>query len=262
MSQLTVATLNLRNNSDRWSERRHLVVAQLVDAAPDLISLQEISFPAGQGRWLRNQVNIRLSGNSRVPYALVQKRKRHLLKGYHEGIGVLSKLPITYQDTLSLGYGGRLALRINVELSRRQSVDFVAVHLHHVPFERQAREEQVIRLCGWLQRRRRVPWQIVAGDFNETPDGPAILVMKHSFRSAYASLHGHEPLATFPTALGSNTSGWSGCLDYIFLSPAVGEVKSASLFCNRPSSSDGTLFPSDHVGLLVTVATDEWYEAG
>jgi len=260
MSQLTVATLNLRNRTDRWRERRRLVVGQLVDVAPDLISLQEISFPIGQGRWLRNQVNIRLSGSSRQPYRLVQKRRRHLVHGYLEGIAVLSKLPIAYHDTLSLGYGGRLALRVNVELSRRQRIDFVAVHLHHVSFERQAREEQVLKLRGWLQKQPRVPWQIVAGDFNETPDGAAIQAMKQSFRSAYASVHGHEPIATFPTALGSQTSGWSGCLDYIFLASTVGEVKSASLFCDRPAEDDASLFPSDHVGLLAVIATDERVE--
>lgn len=257
MSDLTVATLNLRNRADRWSERRHLVVAQLVDASPDLISLQELSFTVGQGRWLRNQVNSRLSGSSRGPYRLVQKRKRHFVNGYHEGIGVLSKLPITYHDVLPLGYGGRLALRISVELAWRQRIDFVAVHLHHVSFERQAREEQVVKLCGWLQSQRRVPVQIVAGDFNETPDGPAILAMKRSFRSAYASMHGHEPLATFPTALGAHTDGWSGCLDYIFLSSAAGEIRSASLFCDSPSEDDDSLFPSDHVGVIATIAVDE-----
>jgi endonuclease/exonuclease/phosphatase family metal-dependent hydrolase len=257
MPDLKVATLNLRNRADRWSERRHLVVAQLLDAAPDLVSLQEISFPAGQGRWLRNQLNIRLSGSSNEPYRLVQKRRRHLWAGYLEGIGVLTKWPIKYHDWLPLGYGGRLALRINVELSLRHQLDFVSVHLHHISFERQAREEQAIQLCGWLQGDRPVPWQIVAGDFNETPDGPAIEVMKRRFRSAYTSVHGHEPLATFPTALSQRADGWSGCLDYIFVSPDVGQVTSSSIFCNTPASTDPALFPSDHVGLLATIRTGD-----
>ena len=37
MTEITVATINLRNRADRWRQRRHLLVAQLVDAAPDLI---------------------------------------------------------------------------------------------------------------------------------------------------------------------------------------------------------------------------------
>jgi endonuclease/exonuclease/phosphatase family metal-dependent hydrolase len=256
MSKLTVATINLHHNADRWPERRHLLVAQLVDAAPDLISLQEIRFPIGQGRWLRNQINARLSGKSQRPYRLIQKRKRHLLNGYFEGIGILSKLPILYHDTISLGYGGRLAVRVNVELHSRHMVDFAAVHLHHVAADREAREEQVMKICGWLNDRRRVPYQIIAGDFNEIPDGPAIRAMKRIYCSAYELTQGHEPLATFPTALVNRPDSWAGCLDYIFLSPAVKRVLSARLFCDKADAQDPDLYPSDHVGLFAQISLE------
>ncbi|HEX6383620.1 MAG TPA: endonuclease/exonuclease/phosphatase family protein [Anaerolineae bacterium] len=261
MTQITVATINLRNRADRWRERRHLLVAQLVDATPDLVSLQEIYFPIAQGRWLRNQINIRLSGHSKRPYRLIQKRKRHLVHGYFEGIGILSKRPVLYHDFISLGYGGRLALRASVELPSRQTMDFVAVHLHHVAHDREARQEQVMALMGWLNSHRPVPLQVVAGDFNEVPDGPAIQHMKQGFRSAYEEVRGREPLATYPTALvmprpphdGSPGEGWAGCLDYIFVSPAVKRVVAASLFCDKPALGDDTLYPSDHVGLIATL---------
>lgn len=251
---LTVATINLRHGADRWAERRWLLVTQLVEAAPDLISLQEISFPIGQGTWLRDQMNARLAkGAGGRPYRLVQKRKQHLIKGYYEGIGVLSRLPVLYHDFISLGYGGRVALRANVELPTRHPLDFVAVHLHHIPHDQQAREEQTMRLVGWLNSRRRVPLQVIAGDFNELPDGPAIRTMKQSYRSAYALVHGHEPLATCPTALVPVTDGWAGCLDYIFVSPAVTRIRTAAIFCNQPAENDDTLYPSDHVGLIATL---------
>jgi endonuclease/exonuclease/phosphatase family metal-dependent hydrolase len=250
---LTVATINLRNRADRWLERRRLLVNQLVDAAPDLISLQEISMPIGQGRWLRNQINVRLSGSSRHPYHLVQRRKHHLTHGYYEGIGVLSKLPVLASDSLPLGYGGRVALRVNVELPSRQTVDFVAVHLHHIAHDKEARLEQVMKMTGWLNLGRRVPYQIIAGDFNEVPTGPAVERMRQGYRSAFAEVHGYEPLATFPTALIQPLSDWSGCLDYIFLSPAMGPVRAARIFCNQSGEDDDTLYPSDHVGLLAAI---------
>jgi len=262
MSQITIATINVRNRADRWLKRRHLLVAQLVDTAPDLISLQELSFPIGQGRWLKNQINVRLSGDSKRPYRLIQKRKAHPIQGYIEGIGILTKLPVLYHEHLVLGYGGRIALRVNVELPTRRTLDFVNVHLHSNAFGREERLEQVIKLTGWLHSRRWVPLQIVAGDFNEVPTGLAIEYMKQSFRSVYEVRHAHEPLATFPTALvpprpaydGSPGSGWTGCLDYIFVSPAVRNVVKASIFCDKPSGEDETLYPSDHVGIITTVA--------
>lgn len=252
MTSFSVATINLRNRADRWRERRHLLVAQLMDAAPDLISLQEIHFPSGQGRWLRNQINNRLTGTSKHPYQLIQKRKAHLVHGYYEGIGVLTKLPILYSDALSLGYGGRVALRVNVELPNRHALDFVAVHLHHIAHDREARLEQVIRLVGWLNGRRPTRRQIVAGDFNETPDGPAIQHMKQSFRSAFFDRWNREPLATFPTALVKDVD-WAACLDYLFLGPGIGEVQQVRIFCARPAENDDTLYPSDHVGLLAQI---------
>ena len=251
--EITVATINLRHRADRWRERRQLLVAQLVDAAPDLISLQEISFPITQGSWLRNQVNARLSGSNKRPYQLIQKRKHHFPKGYYEGIGILTKLPVLYKDWVSLGYGGRVAVRVNVELPSRQSVDFVSVHLHHISSDKQARQEQVMKMTAWLNSRRRVPHQVIAGDFNEVPTGPAIQTMKQAYRSAYAEANGRDPLATFPTALVQRPDDWTGCLDYIFLSSAIDRVQSAAIFCDKPAADDDTLYPSDHVGLLATL---------
>ena len=253
MTQITVATLNLHNRRDRWLERRNLIVAELVDTQPDLISLQEINRPIGQGRWLRNQINSRLSGKSGRPYRLIQKRKQHLIHGYFEGIGILSKLPILSHDALALGFGGRVALRANIELSSRESLDFVATHLHHVAEEREARVEQVMRLVGWLNERNPVPLQLVAGDFNEIPSGPAIQQMGQMYLSAFREAHGYDPIATYPTVLASRQDGWAGCLDYIFMSRAIDQVLEARIFCSKSSPQDPTLYPSDHVGLIASL---------
>jgi endonuclease/exonuclease/phosphatase family metal-dependent hydrolase len=247
---ISVATLNLRNHADRWPERRELVVNQIVAESPELISLQEISMPISQGHWLRRRINARLTGSSRRPYQLVQKRKHHPIHGYFEAVGILSRLPILSHDWIGLGYGGRVAVRANVELPTGLTLDFVAVHLHHRASDRQARQEQVVKLVGWLNNGNRIPWQIVAGDFNETPDGPAIATMKQVYRSAYEDVYGREPLATFPTALVPSPDAWAGCLDYIFLSRAIHTPATVSLFCHRPAGDDDTLYPSDHVGLL------------
>ncbi|NHZ71942.1 MAG: hypothetical protein GWP17_02520 [Aquificales bacterium] len=260
MDRITVATINLRNRADRWRERRHLLVNQIYDAEPDLISLQEVYFPIRQGQWLRNQINIRLKQVGKRPYRLLLCRKRHLVEGYYEGIGILTKLPVRYKDSINLGFGGRVALRINVELPSRQTMDFVATHLHHKAYDDEIRSEQVMRLMGWLNSQGRIPLQIVAGDFNEVPDGLAVQRMKQGFQSAYELAHGREPLATFPTSLSLIPDGRGGmetdleakCLDYIFVSPAI-QVEHASLFCHKHGSEAPYLYPSDHVGLLATI---------
>ena len=257
MPQISVATLNLRNRQDRWLKRRELVVAELVDAAPDLISLQEVYRPIGQANWLKNQINGRLrsGGDSQRPYSIVQKRRQHYWKGYFDGVAILSRLPILSHDAISMGYGGRVALRANIELPTRETLDFVAVHLHPRYRDHEARAEQVMKLTGWLNEQNPVPRRIIAGDFNEIPGGAAIQHMKQGYRSTFAELWGHEPVATFPTALVARDDDWAGCLDYIFISPAVKKVLTVQIFCNKSAVDDPTLYPSDHVGLLVTLET-------
>ena len=251
-TQVTVATINLHGRAHRWPERRHLLTGRIVEALPDIISFQEIYLPIRQGKWLCSQINFRLSGSAKKPYQLVQKRYQHPIKGYLEGVGVLTRLPILYQDSLGLGYGGRVALRVHVELPSHQTMDFVSTHLHHVPYEREAREEQGLKLVGWLQSHKHVPIQVVAGDFNETPDGLAIRYIKQSFRSAYEEYYGREPLATFPTAL-TDSDQAAACLDYILVSQAVRRIAHAQLFCDQPSLEDNTLYSSDHVGIMATL---------
>lgn len=246
--QVTVATINLHNREDRWRERRHLLIEHLIEQAPDLISLQEINVPIRQGKWLCKQLNFRLTGLGNTPYQLIQKGHQHLF-GAFEAVGVLSRLPVLYHESVGLGYGGRVALRVHVELPSHQTMDFVSTHFHNVAFEREAREEQAMKLMGWLMNHKHVPIQVIAGDFNETPDGLAIAYIKQSFRSAYEAFNGHEPLATYPTILRA-TNEPADCLDYIFFSAAVRGVSKAALCCDEADREDDTLYPSDHVGLL------------
>lgn len=260
MDQLKIATINLRNRADRWRERRHLLVNQIFDAEPDLISLQEVYFPIRQGQWLRNQINIRLEQAGKRPYRLLLCRKRHLVEGYYGGIGILTKLPVRYQDYINLGHGGNVALRINVELPSHQTLDFVALQLHPGKHHEDTRREQVLRLTGWLNGRGRIPLQIVAGDFNEVPQGLAILRMKQGYKSAYELVYGREPLATFPTALSlesddrgnMETDIEAKCLDYIFVSSAI-RIETISLFCDKHALEDDLLYPSEHVGLMAAI---------
>jgi endonuclease/exonuclease/phosphatase family metal-dependent hydrolase len=254
MPGLLVATLNIHGNKDRWFERRELIVSEIVDLQPDIIGLQEIYRPLGQARWLRNQVNSRIIGRSKGLYHLVQRRKRQLISGCFEGIAILSKLPVVSSDYLALGEGGYLALRVNVELPTRETLDFVTLQLDTNRFSKETRLEQVLKLQGWLHGRDMTPAHIIAGDFSDTPEGLAIQQMKQVYRSTFEEVMGTDPIATYPTGLLSTRHESSRCLDYIFLSSIVGKVVQAKFFCNRPSSHDLTLYPSNHVGLVSEIS--------
>ena len=59
----------------------------------DIVAMQEIDFTIGQGSWLARQVNIRLSGDARRPYRIVQARLSGL-RNLSKGIGIMTRLPI------------------------------------------------------------------------------------------------------------------------------------------------------------------------
>jgi endonuclease/exonuclease/phosphatase family metal-dependent hydrolase len=253
---LTVATLNLHGNRDRWGQRRSLVVSTLLDAAPDVIALQQVALAIGQGAWLRNQLNARLAAQgSEKRYDYVQRRRGHLLYGWLDGVGILSALPILSADPVALGFDGYRAVRANLLLPDGHTVDVVSVRLHPDRHADDERFGQVMALIGRLHSQGASPHRILAGSFNAPPDSAAIrqLTAFYRYRSAWAEARGHELPASFPTALRPLALDSGLCLDYIFLSPRTGRVADVTLLGNQPAENDPDLYPSDHVGLLARI---------
>ena len=247
----SIVTINLHGRRERWRERRPLLVAQLLEIVPDIICLQEVHLSTGQGRWLKAQLNDRLAvqkDGAGVVYQFIQKRGDFLSS---MGVAILTTLPIMSHDALPLPHGSQIALRVNVELPSRQTVDVVTTQLHPTPHSVETRAEQATAIMGWMRSNRRTRLQIVAGDFSETPTGLAIQRMKQGYRSAYAVANGHEPLATYPTAVfNTREMKTAVCRDYIFLSPAIKQVQSARICCHKPADTDPNVYPSTHVGLF------------
>lgn len=247
----SIVTINLHGRRERWRERRPLLVAQLLEIVPDILCLQEVHLSTGQGRWLKTQLNERLAvqeNKARIAYQFIQKRGDFLSP---TGVAILTRLPIVSHDALPLPHGNQIALRVNVELPSRQTVDVVTTQLHPIPHSVETRAEQVTAIMGWLRTNRRTRLQIVAGDFSETPTGLAIQRMKQGYRSAYVAANGHEPLATYPTAVfNKHDMETAVCRDYLFLSPAIKQVQSARICCHKPADADPNIYPSTHVGLF------------
>jgi endonuclease/exonuclease/phosphatase family metal-dependent hydrolase len=251
MTSVTVATINVHQRKDRWRERRHLIVAEILNHLPDLIAFQELSVFYRQGQWLLAQVNARSSGPRREPYRLVQQRRPGDL---FTGVAIFSRLPLLSHGGLRLGEGN-VALRANVLLPTGRLLDFATARLHAGLALPETREEQAMRLMGWLNATGKAPLQIIAGDFNERPDGPAVQRIRQGYRSAYTLCHGREPVATYPTALVAGDDE-ARCLDYVFISRGI-RASEAQLIFRNASPEDKTLYPSDHIGLLVRLEIDE-----
>ena len=242
-AQLLVATLNLRNIADRWTERIPLLLADMAALQPDLIGLQECVFAVQQDRILgsagEGRYEVRRGWAGRPEY----------------GNSVLGKAPLALGDGERLDLGrNRSALRVPVAHPSGLSLHFVVTHLHHLVPDEAIREEQAIQLAEWLRPDTKP--LIVVGDFNAEPAEAAYRVMEEAgFRSAVAEANGEEPHATWPSGIqapGMDTDGEPGCLDYIWVRGEI-SVEEASLAFDRPAVDDPTLYPSDHLGLRARI---------
>lgn len=241
MDRLHVATLNIRNMSDRWDERMPLLLADMRALQPDLMGLQEVVFPLQQDRL------IAAAGATR--YEVIRGPAGR--PEYGNAILVREGLGGAGGERVELGHQ-RSAVRSVVTLPSGARVTFAATHLHHVPGDEAIRDEQVAALIAWLAGSPGGDAQVVVGDFNAEPVEPAYRRMiEAGFRSAHAEANGAEPAVTWPSGIQApamDTDGDPGCLDYIWLRGPV-RAEACRVVFDRPAIGDPSLYPSDHFGL-------------
>jgi endonuclease/exonuclease/phosphatase family metal-dependent hydrolase len=244
MDRLTVATLNIRNLADRWDERLPLLLADMSALQPDVLGLQEVVFPMQQDR-LIGAAGARRYQSFRGPADRPE---------YGNALLVADELATRVTDVERLDLGlGRSALRLLLALDDRTTALIAVTHLHHVPADEAARDEQARRLMEWIAAAPVTDLQVVVGDFNAEPDEPACeRIRSHGYRSAFAEANGADPDVTWPSGLQApamDTDGDPGCLDYVWLRGDL-RARSARLAFDRPAVGDPTLYPSDHLGIV------------
>jgi endonuclease/exonuclease/phosphatase family metal-dependent hydrolase len=245
MGSLHVATLNIRNLADRWDQRLPLLLADMAALQPDLLGLQEVVYPLQQDRLIG-------AGGERHYAAHRAWAGR---PEYGNALLIASDLQVGEPERLELGLN-RSALRIVVTTSEATLL-MVVTHLHHVPADEAARDDQARQLLEWLAAGPATDAQVLVGDFNAEPDEPAVdRIRSDGYRSSFAEANGADPAVTWPSGLqapGMDTDGEPGCLDYIWIRGAI-RVESCRLAFDRPAVGDPTLYPSDHLGLSAHLA--------
>ena len=239
---MKIATLNLRHNNDRWTERFPLVVEALADAQADVVGLQEVWLPIKQAHVIAEALLDR--GMSYDAYVEPKWGPNPL-----EGIAFLSKLPILDTARLELPEGNRVAQRIAVEVNGKR-LNIANTHLHHRPDDESIRLPQMQALLAWMYAHDGDRW-VLTGDMNARPESETIMAAQQRLHSAYDAVHGHAPI-TFPTPLVTDDY-LSVCIDYIFFDSATIRVTDAKLIADNVHPDDDTLYPSDHYGLAADI---------
>jgi endonuclease/exonuclease/phosphatase family metal-dependent hydrolase len=242
-----LATLNLRNTADRWPERRHLIVRQLVALEPEVIGVQELRMVPDQSRWLVRAVE-RASGG-RLRYRC-HRRAKTGLAGLWEGIGVLTRVPVVATAWLDLGTQSRVAQRITVRMPEGGLLEVYNAHLGLGG--EVVRSAQAHRILDWMASGPPLP-AVLLGDLNARPGSPTIELLSGHLRSAHLAVHGAEPARTAPTPLRVGYTGSGSVLDYVFCNDRL-RVEDARLAFDQAHPSDPALLPSDHFGLFVEIS--------
>ena len=245
---ISVATLNCRNRSDRWPQRRHLLLEQLARLQPDVIGLQELRRWPNQGGWITRRLNEASPGSH---YRIHPAHKTGVF-GVWEGIAILTRLPIVGTEWLDLDGDHRVACFARVDLPDGGVLDAYCTHLPARARNEELRTAQAGRILDWMDARPGTP-KVLVGDLNAQPHSPTVAALRERLRSAYAVVHGREPEATTPTPLRGPPSRAGVVIDYLFVNELV-EVLDASVTFDRSHQEDARLFASDHYGLAATIA--------
>jgi endonuclease/exonuclease/phosphatase family metal-dependent hydrolase len=229
-----------------------LVVSELLREEPDVIAFQEVALPIRQAHQVAEGVNRSLSEHSYQVFMAEKWGARP-----EEGIAILTRWPVIGSERLELPEGGRVAQLVSIDKDG-ECVHVVNTHLHHLPRDEESiRFEQVVRLLDWMfdLHPESEAW-ILAGDLNATPESETVQAVLARLASAHLSVHGQEPLSTFPTPMVSEEGDFyqARLIDYIFFAPDAFRVQDARLVFVDPHPNDSTLFPSDHYGLIARLA--------
>lgn len=242
MDRLHVATLNIRNMADRWSERLPLLLADMAALQPDVLGLQEVVYVLQQDRL------IGAAGEGHYTTARAWAgRPEH-------GNSLLLRTPLAATEVERLDLGmSRSALRAVIDLPGGSRLLVAVTHLHHLVPDEAIRDDQTARLLDWLTDGPTVDAEVVMGDFNAEPDEPTWARMTRAgFRSSYAEANGSDPAVTWPSGIQAeamDTDGDPGCLDYLWIRGRV-RAMAARLVFDRSAPDDPTLYPSDHFGIV------------
>ncbi|GAK55553.1 endonuclease/exonuclease/phosphatase [Candidatus Vecturithrix granuli] len=248
MLNLRVVTLNLWNNDFFRFERAHLVTKEIASLQPHLVALQEVSIVHDMAAWIVNRLNEESYGGeySASPWNKIGPQ------GASEGLAILSCLPVIgMREAIDLKGGGRIAQRIIVEF-QGQKIALCNLHLHHPREADELRVSQSHLASEWMLSLNDCA-QIMAGDFNSTPESKTMVSLYERWASAYASHSGKEPEYTSPTPLaecGEEPFSHRSAIDYILFTPSSLRVTHAELCFTKPGGHGGDLYPSDHYGLV------------
>jgi endonuclease/exonuclease/phosphatase family metal-dependent hydrolase len=266
MTTLRFLTLNLWGAEAPLADRMRLIVQGIGALGADVVALQEVcEFPdlPNQAATLARETGMHFAFSPTVAF-----------RGGHEGLAILSRLPIAEHQSRELPHAGEIERRILLSAALDLGGRPLWVHNTHLNYRLahgRQREDQVLAIDDVIQgmtARGASDPQILMGDFNARPEsdemrwlcGLTTLAGRRTFyQDAWGRLHPGELGWTWASAnpytarLGFLQTDRR--LDYVFVTPerrdGRGRIHDCQIVFSEPGP--GEVFASDHYGVLATI---------
>jgi endonuclease/exonuclease/phosphatase family metal-dependent hydrolase len=264
---LRCLTLNLWGAEPPLEQRMAVVVHGLRELAPDIVTLQEVREVPGQ---LPNQAET-LSKAVGLEHVFAPATP---FGGGHEGLAILSRLPMVEHTVLELPHAEPKERRILLSARVQNGQGSVWVHTTHLNYRLthgKQREDQVSAIEASVASRASDSPQILMGDFNARPESDEIRFLRGLvtlggrrtyFQDAWDRMHPGDPGLTWPRS-NPYTAKLAFLepdrrLDYIFVTPMRGDgrgtIHSCAMVFDQPGAD--SVFASDHFGLLAEIQVE------
>ncbi len=231
-----------------WERRRALILATVAREQPDLLLLQEAASDEDAAPGAPNQAAQLADalGYTLVYHPASVSRRRAAQHGQAVlaapgwAVGDSVRLPLP-SASFPAKDSGRMALAVDL----RGPGGWVRVVNLHLSLDGAARLRSIEQLLGWIAEQPDGAITVLAGDFNEVPEGvPLARLRGAGWQDAWNRLTPAAPGYTFPTPTPFIR------LDYVFLPPASPWVPQAARLVGLEPDAAG-FYASDHAGLLV-----------
>jgi endonuclease/exonuclease/phosphatase family metal-dependent hydrolase len=273
----TVVTFNMLHgygnklNDATLEERLVLLAAEIAEAKPDVVILQEASVTPGRhgnvAERLRDSLNERLRREGISYNSVFAMANGSRLIGFFEGSAILSQFQIlsaeslVYKAQALLPPERRIALRARIAASGEagaSSIEVVGTHLTNTEARRKGRLKRTMQakeLAAWLLsvHEDEPMLRVIGGDFNDTPGSDTVQAMLASgARDVWSEGPGFTAVSgslTDPHAVADAR------IDYLFVHGRAAFVEWARSFLGMPlpQQGGGVLWSSDHIGVLASI---------
>jgi endonuclease/exonuclease/phosphatase family metal-dependent hydrolase len=251
---ISIVTMNLRHDIDRWEERFPLIADEIVRLSPDVIGLQEIAIRANQSQKLNELIVAR----GMPAYNLYEHRKTGFAQVNGEGVGIMTRFPIEESGFGDMIVGGRVIVHTRLRTPGGGQLTVFNTHLHNEG-EDDVRLPQAQFSTNYMREYEGCGLSVLTGDMNATEEQGTIQhFLASGLQDTYRFIHGDETKTignTVPIVLadGAFTQNPDHRIDFVFSRPVdrfagrATPLESTVVFKNYGTTG---LYPSDHLGVI------------